>query len=133
VSAFYNTVADRAEHRCEYCHAPEIVFNIAFEVEHIIPESRQGTNALHNFALACRSFNQFKSNTQQAWDEVSGVVASQFHPRRDIWDEHFQIDSNTAEIIGLTPTGRVTATCLQMNRPKQITARHHWVLLELFP
>jgi hypothetical protein len=29
-------VAARAAHRCEYCHAPEALFNFPFEVEHII-------------------------------------------------------------------------------------------------
>jgi hypothetical protein len=32
----YVQVALRAEHRCEYCHAPEVVFNFPFEVEHVI-------------------------------------------------------------------------------------------------
>ena len=30
-------VARRASHRCEYCHAPEVVFNLPFEVEHVVP------------------------------------------------------------------------------------------------
>ncbi|MDD1414047.1 hypothetical protein MEN41_05055 [Dolichospermum sp. ST_con] len=37
MNPFYHLVADRAFHRCEYCHAPELVFNFPFEVEHIIP------------------------------------------------------------------------------------------------
>ena len=32
----YSAVAERAGHRCEYCGAPEVVFNFPFEVEHII-------------------------------------------------------------------------------------------------
>jgi hypothetical protein len=28
----YEVVALRAGHRCEYCHAPEAVFNFPFEV-----------------------------------------------------------------------------------------------------
>ncbi|XWK90165.1 MAG: hypothetical protein U7127_08970 [Phormidium sp.] len=27
MNPFYTLVADRATHRCEYCHAPELVFN----------------------------------------------------------------------------------------------------------
>jgi hypothetical protein len=34
MNSFYTLVADRAAHRCEYCHAPELVFNFPFEVEH---------------------------------------------------------------------------------------------------
>lgn len=28
MNPFYTLVADRAAHRCEYCHAPELVFNL---------------------------------------------------------------------------------------------------------
>lgn len=38
----YPFVVQRAEHQCEYCHAPEVIFNVAFEVEHIIPIARGG-------------------------------------------------------------------------------------------
>ena len=38
----YTLVAKRAKHRCEYCHAPEIIFNVAFEVDHIIPLFKKG-------------------------------------------------------------------------------------------
>jgi molybdenum cofactor biosynthesis enzyme MoaA len=27
MNPYYNLVADRANHRCEYCHAPELIFN----------------------------------------------------------------------------------------------------------
>ncbi len=53
MNPYYTLVADRANHRCEYCHAPELVFNFPFEVEHIIPISRQGANSEFNLALAC--------------------------------------------------------------------------------
>ncbi len=44
----YVQVALRAGHRCEYCHAPEVVFNFPFEVEHIIPVSRCGLDTESN-------------------------------------------------------------------------------------
>lgn len=40
MNPFYTLVADHAAHRCEYCHAPELVFNFPFEVEHIVPICR---------------------------------------------------------------------------------------------
>jgi len=46
----------------ECCHAPEAIFNFAFEVEHIIPRGHAGTDSKDNWALACRSCNLFKSN-----------------------------------------------------------------------
>lgn len=44
MNPFYTLVADRAAHRCEYCHDPELVFNFPFEVEHIIPVYRGESN-----------------------------------------------------------------------------------------
>lgn len=58
----YPQVAARAEHRCEYCHAPEIVFHFPFEVEHVIPTSKGRDDNAQNLALACRSCNLYKSN-----------------------------------------------------------------------
>ncbi len=39
MNPLYPFVAERAERRCEYCRAPEEVFNFAFEVEHLLPQS----------------------------------------------------------------------------------------------
>jgi hypothetical protein len=43
MNALYPLVAARAEHRCEFCRAPEIIFNFRFEVEHIVPQASSGT------------------------------------------------------------------------------------------
>ena len=40
----YAAVAERAGHRCEYCHAPESIFNFPFEVEHIVPTAHGGVD-----------------------------------------------------------------------------------------
>jgi HNH endonuclease len=47
----YPSVSGRARHRCEYCRAPEAIFNFPFEVEHIIPLSHGGIDEA-NLALA---------------------------------------------------------------------------------
>ena len=59
----YPLVAPRAAHHCEYCRAPEAVFNMAFEVEHIIPPLHGGLDEASNWALACRSCNLCTSPT----------------------------------------------------------------------
>jgi len=41
-------VASRANHRCEYCGAPESIFNFPFEVEHFLPPSLGGSNDANN-------------------------------------------------------------------------------------
>ena len=129
----YAGVAGRAGHRCEYCHAPEAVFNLPFEVEHIVPTSRDGPDEESNQALACRACNLYKSDQQSGIDQTTREVVRLFHPRRDCWDEHLRVESEDGVIHGLTPVGRVTVACLRMNRDVQREARRSWMQLKLYP
>jgi len=133
MNPYYTLVADRAAHCCEYCHAPEIIFNFPFEVEHILPLYRGGNNQMSNFALACRSCNLRKGTNISGLDSTSNTEVSLFHPRQDRWDEHFQVETESGAIVGLTPTGRVTVGSLEMNSPAQLIARQLWIRLDLFP
>ncbi len=81
MNPFYTLVADRASHRCEYCHAPELVFNFPFEVEHIIPLYRSGADAEFNLALACRSCNLHKGTRISGIEPESDTEIRLFHPR----------------------------------------------------
>ena len=133
MNPFYTLVADRATHRCEYCHAPELVFNFPFEVEHIVPTSQGGTDAEFNLALACRSCNLRKGIRVSGSDPESNTVVRFFNPRQDEWNSHFRIDEESGMVIGETPIGRVTIAYLEMNSQAQITARRLWISLSLFP
>ena len=129
----YARVALRAEHRCEYCRAPEAIFNFPFEVEHIIPVSRQWIDFENNLALACRSCNLRKSMPIDGSDPESQREVRLFHPREDRWDEHFTVDIETGLIEGLTAIGRATVVRLVMNSTAQITARRQWIRIGFFP
>jgi hypothetical protein len=129
----YPLVALRAEYRCEYCHAPQAVFNLPLEVEHIRPVSLGGEDVSDNLALACRSCNLFKAANIGAIDPVQSQTVRIFHPREDQWDEHFQVSMEAGEILGISPVGRATVGCLRMNHPAQIVARRQWMRLGLFP
>ena len=129
----YYLVARRASHRCEYCRAPEAVFNFPFEVEHIVPTSRGGGDNDDNLCLACRACNLRKSDRLAVSDELSGVEVPLFDPRQERWDEHFRIDVESGELQGTTPTGRATIASLDMNHPLQLMARLLWIRLRLFP
>ena len=129
----YPTIAERAAYRCEYCHAPESVFNFPFEVEHIQPQARSGSDDLDNLALACHACNLYKSDFETGPDEQNQVEIILFHPRQDAWELHFAVDTERAEIIGRTPVGRATIERLRLNRPQQINARRRWKQLGLFP
>jgi hypothetical protein len=129
----YAEVAQRAGHRCEYCHAPEVVFNFPFEVEHIIPLSRGGTDENANRALSCRSCNLRKAAHVSGVDPESQAETPLFHPRNNRWEEHFRVEGESGRIEGLTPVGRTTVARLEMNSEAQGTARRQWMRLGLFP
>lgn len=129
----YAEVALRAGHRCEYCRAPEAVFNLPFEVEHVTPVSRGGPDAEANWALACRSCNLHKASHVSGIDPESGTEVRLFAPRVDRWEEHLRLAADTGRLEGVTPIGRATAERLQMNSEAQVAARRQWVRLGLFP
>ena len=133
MNPLYPEVAHRAQHRCEYCHAPEPVFNFSFEVEHILPSSSGGTNTLDNLALACRSCNAFKGYRQSALDPETRQHVPLFPPREEVWEDHFEVDSEANTLLGKTPTGRATVLQLQVNSEEQIEARALWRQLNRFP
>src|SRR6266478_1998979 len=115
----YSQVAERAAHRCEYCQAPEAIFNFPFEVEHVVPPGRRGADDDSNQALSCRCCNLFKSNRLDGVDPKTRKIVALFNPRLDIWEEHFTVDQRTGRLIGLTSAGRTTIDRLQMNRSTQ--------------
>ena len=109
------------------------MFNFPFEVEHIIPISEKGENREDNLALSCRSCNLFKGSFIQATDPQTEQWLPLFNPRQHVWNQHFEVHSQTGEIVGLTPIGRSTVLRLNMNSTAQISARRQWMRLGLFP
>ncbi|HEY1189513.1 MAG TPA: HNH endonuclease [Gemmata sp.] len=129
----YPLIAKRAGHRCEYCRAPEVVFNFPFEVEHVVPTARGGSDAPDNLALACRACNSRKGDGTTARNITSGEDVPFFNPRTDRWAEHFWFESETGELVGLSTRGHATSAGLDMNHTLQQTARVFWVQLRLYP
>ena len=123
----YPLVSARARHVCEYCHAPEAIFNLPFEVEHITPQALGGESTPDNLALSCRSCNLHKSDAVTAVDERTQSAVRLFHPRRDDWGGHFTVNRETGEIEGLTDIGRATAIRLRINSAAQVAARRQWM------
>ncbi|MEO0407323.1 MAG: HNH endonuclease signature motif containing protein [Cyanobacteria bacterium P01_A01_bin.135] len=133
MNPYYPAVAERAKHRCEYCRAPEAIFNFPFEVEHIVPTARGGLTVEGNLALACRSCNLRKGSRIGGPLSSGGTEVRFFHPRQDQWGEHFQVNIASGELVGKTAIGEVTVSSLEMNSATQTTARKLWVRLGLFP
>ena len=129
----YPEVALRAGHRCEYCHAPEAVFNLPLKVEHIVPVARGGEDTAANWALACRACNLYKATHGSGTDPESNAVVRLFHPREDRWEDHFEVAPESGEMVGRTPVGRVTVGRLGLNSVAQVAARWQWMRLGLSP
>jgi hypothetical protein len=99
-------VRARANGRCEYCRLPETVSFLPFEIEHIIAEKHCGTSSLDDFAFAWRYRNAYKGPNIAGIDPVSARVVALFHPRRDLWRQHFRWHG--ARLVGLTASARAT-------------------------
>ncbi len=129
----YEYVALRAKHRCEYCHAPEIIFNSPFKIEHITPLKLNGTNSHSNLALSCRSCNRYKSSHISSTDIETQSDVPLFQPRNNRWSQHFTVDIESGNILGLTAIGRASIVLLKMNSGTQVIARKQWMFLDIFP
>lgn len=131
---WYDAVAKRAFHRCEYCHAPESFFNHRFDVEHIIPKARGDSTDLDNLALCCSACNSRKLSFEMGVDATTSQEVPLFNPRIQNWAEHFRFSADGLILEGLTPIGRATIRRLDMNHSRQVRARWFWMRFpELFP
>ena len=116
-------VIQRAAGCCEYCGSRADYAMDPFSVEHILPRSAGGKSTLDNLALACLGCNSYKHTKTEAFDVVSNRMAALYHPRQQRWQEHFAWNADCTQLIGLTPTGRVTIVELQLNRPGLLNLR----------
>ena len=121
------SVANRARHRCEYCHTQEVIVGMPLEIEHIIPEIARGSSDETNLCLACSRCNRYKGRQTHAVDAETADYVPLFHPRQQQWEEHFAWQQNGLYIIGLTSTGRATIAALQMNNPFIVRSRQVWI------
>jgi hypothetical protein len=115
-------IAERARWRCEYCHSPAAFSTQPFEIDHIIPRSKGGLTAEENLAFSC-GCNSHKGDKTHGRDRQTGRLVSLFHPRRQLWSQHFAWSEDFLLVIGRTATGRATVETLQLNRPELLNLR----------
>ncbi len=116
-------VAEQADNCCEYCRSQEKFAMQSFSTEHIRPRSKGGRTILDNLALACQGCNAHKYNKTEGYDAVTGKITALFHPRQQIWRNHFKWSADFSLIVGMTPTGRVTVETLKLNREGLVNLR----------
>ena len=113
-SALEALVRKRAEHRCEYCHFPEHLAEVPFQIDHILARQHGGTTEAENLALACAFCNRHKGPNLSGVDPITRRIALLFNPRTQRWNRHFRWDG--AILVGKTAAGRSTVHTLRINR-----------------
>lgn len=123
----------RARHRCEYCQSPADVSSAPFCLDHIFPISLGGASDEANLALSCSFCNLAKGDRTEAIDHETLARVAFFHPRRQVWNEHFRWSEDGLSIVALTLTGQVTLAALGLNRIELQNLRRVLVRCELHP
>ncbi len=126
-------VRERANHRCEYCQSPSNISSAPFSLDHIYPDSLGGSSDENNLALACSFCNLAKSDKTHALDPETEHLIAIFHPRQDIWSEHFRWNEEGLSVVAFTPTGRATLLALGLNRVELQNLRRVLMRSELHP
>lgn len=121
-------IVERAGNCCEYCQLPQGHSAFIHEIEHIIARKHHGKTEQTNLALACFECNDFKGSDIAGLDPETGELSRLFHPRVDVWEEHFRWQG--AILLGLTPVGRTTIDLLRIDEPprvehRRLVARQH--------
>ncbi len=126
-------VAEAARRRCGYFLTAEAIVGAPMEFDHIIPESLGGRTEEANLWLACSLCNDHKGNRFDATDPTTGERVPLFHPRLQVWSEHFSWTDDATRIVGRTATGRATVVALNLNRASLVKARQLWVQVGWHP
>lgn len=116
-------VAERARDCCEYCRSQARFATQTFSVEHIKPRSQGGKTTLDNLALACQGCNGHKHTKTEGSDPVSSEIVLLYHPRQQVWGDHFRWSDNFTLMVGLTRVGRATVEVLRLNRESLVNLR----------
>lgn len=119
-------ILKNARHSCEYCKTPEQYSGMPLEIDHIIPQSLDGTDTLDNLCASCRSCNQYKYNFLTGVDPQTDDEFNLFNPRIQQWSEHFRWSDEKTQIIGISQIGRATVMRLKFNNKLVSIARDMW-------
>jgi hypothetical protein len=129
--ALERLVWSRANDSCEYCKLSQAFDPLAFQIDHIIAVQHSGETVEANLALACYSCNCHKGPNIAGLDRPTNQVVRLFSPRTDVWSEHFAWRG--AELLGLTPCGRVTVHVLAVNNEFRVALRRALIDEGVFP
>ncbi|MEG4456153.1 HNH endonuclease signature motif containing protein [Microcoleus sp. N9_A1] len=124
-------VIERASGHCEYYLIHQDVSIYSHEVDHIIALKHCGQTRAENLAFSGLSCNRYKGSDLATIDPVNDEIVPLFHPRRQVWDEHFVL--NDARIEGITQIGQATSRLLKLNAPNRILERQILIDIGRYP
>ena len=131
--ALRQRVIAACRNQCAYCHTLTAITGARLVIDHIIPEAAGGQTVWENLCVACHSCNEFKGSQVAAHDPLTGERVSLFHPRQQLWRQHFCWSEDGSHIIGLTPAGRATVVALNLNHSIIVEARRRWARVGWHP
>lgn len=124
-------VADRAGHRCEYCHIHENDTFFGCQVDHIISLKHSGPTETNNLAYACSFCNRFKGSDVASVSKMTAELVRFFNPRTDRWADHFRLNGSLIE--SLTDIGEATSRILRFNDLDRVLEREALVTIGRYP
>ena len=128
--ALRRQIIAKAQRVCEYCliHQDDTFFGC--HVDHIVSEKHGGLTVADNLALACTFCNLYKGSDLGSLVE-SGDLIRFYHPRTDVWSEHFVLTEATIE--PLTEVGEVTVRIFRFNHSDRLLERQNLIDTGLYP
>ena len=90
-----------------------------------------GQTSAENLALSCFYCNGHKGPNIGGLDPETGQLSRLFHPREDVWSDHFRWDGPA--LIGKTPVGRATIAVLSINAVDFVLLRVSLIREGVFP
>ena len=114
-------VARRAEFKCEYCLIHESDAGFSHQVDHVISRKHGGLSDPGNLAFACVLCNRHKGSDVASIDSITGEAVRLFDPRRDRWNDHFELDGPFIRFR--TPVGAATVRLLRLNVAERVAER----------
>jgi len=124
------TIADRANHLCEYCLIAEAHSFYGCQVDHIISLKHGGSSDVDNLAFACALCNRAKGSDVGSIAKPGDFIRF-FNPRTDRWLDHFRLEGAT--IHPLTPIGEVTVRIFGFNDSARLHERGEMIRFGTYP
>lgn len=132
-AALRREVVERAQGCCEYCLVHSDDRFLPYHIDHILAEKHGGKSISKNLCYSCYLCNRYKGSDVSSveWSDDEGEVIPLFHPRKQRWSEHFQLEG--AIIAPLTPNARVTIRLLRLNDPERLIERDNLIAINRYP